>query len=247
MRQIYFLLGVAAAVFIVPQSPAMAHPGLELQRAACDYADATDLFHRSLCRCRRATDYTERLADRLASAAAELREVARRWEDPRRVAIVFDEVYVLHHRLAELVGRGCQRPDPLILSYWDPVECAWERLWRALNGCHEVCPLSSYGRQTTRRPVLPRPHVAMLPPVVAPVPSFMGPNPSFGFSIHWGDRNERNRISNWAQAPFDNLDRRDHDDWDRRDGRGRDGRDRDGRDRDRDGRDVRGPGFPFSR
>lgn len=140
MKTIYVAIGVLAAIFIAPQVPAQAHPGVELRHVAEDYAAAAELFHRSLCRCRRSSDYTERLADKLVCAARDLSDAARCLDDPRRVAVAYDEVYALHTRLSELLGADCAHPDPVIAAYWQPMDIEFERLVCALEGCVTVCP-----------------------------------------------------------------------------------------------------------
>ncbi len=178
MKTIYAALGMMAAIFIVPQGTVQAHPGVELRHVADDYAIAADLFHRSLCRCRRGSDYTERLADKLACAARDLSDAARYLDDPRRVAVAYDEVYALHTRLSELLGPGCSHPDPVVAAYWQPMDIEFERLVCALEGCVTVCPHVVHWPPHHRQPVVASPsrhrqsgvgigiHISARPPVV---------------------------------------------------------------------------------
>lgn len=183
MRSIFLVLCAAAAVFVLPAEKASANNYREILSVSCEYSEAADLFHRSLGRCRRATDYSERLAQRLACAAGDLHTAIRRGEDPRRVAVLYDEVYLLHDRLSELLGSRCSRPDPTVLAFWHPLDAAFDRLVCAIEGCHSVCPLITHRRQVVARP----PVIIGAPLTIQPgfsIPSPFGQDPfgrdSFG-------------------------------------------------------------------
>lgn len=199
MRSIFLILCAATAAFVLPSEKASAGHYADLDGVACEYSDAADLFHRSLGRCRRATDYSERLAQRLACAAGDLHDAIHVGDDPRRVAVLYDEVFVLHDRLSEILGSRCQRPDPIVLAYWRPLDAAFDKLVCAMEGCQTVCVHIS-----NRRPAVVSTPVVVNRPVV--LPPFFGTQvqigPSFGGrDQHPGDRFDRHDFRHPTSAP----------------------------------------------
>lgn len=229
MRSIFLTLCAVTSIFVLPTAKAQAGHFTELATVTCEYADAAELFHRSLCRCRRATDYSERLADRLAHAAGDLRQAVRVGADPRRIAVIYDEVFVLHDRLSELLGSGCSRPDPVVLAYWRPLDQAFENLVCAIEGCQPVCPLITHHRHVNRGPQFGHGHQVGRPAIVVAQPGFGGGFPGVlpgGIDHRNLDPRFGNNFSGGFGSGFDNRD------WNR-------GRDRDLRDR-----DLRGSNHP---
>jgi hypothetical protein len=141
MRSFLLSIGAAAALFVLPTEQASAGHYDSLHGVAHRYADAAELFHHGVARSRRASDYTVRLASRLACAAGDLDVAISRGAEPRRVAQLYDEVYVMHSRFNELIGHRCQRPDRILIAYWRPLDAAFERLVCEIEGCTVVCPL----------------------------------------------------------------------------------------------------------
>lgn len=212
MRSVFLSIFAVAAALVIPASQADANHFREIRAASCEYADAAHLFHRSVARSRRATDYAERLADRLAHAADDLHDAIVRDADPRRVAVLYDEVYVLHDRLSELLGSRCASPDRIVLSYWGPLDDSFERLVCAIEGCGSVCPLI-----TNRRVVVQRPAIIVQPPSFSPgfghgfgagFGPAIGPSfgPSFGSNFGPGFDPRSGRGADFGQRDFGHRD-----------------------------------------
>ncbi|XZE52807.1 hypothetical protein SH139x_004512 [Planctomycetaceae bacterium SH139] len=180
MPKLKIVLTVAAAVAccFVFTSPASAGHIHELRHVVADYEHAVRDFERQLDRCRRGSDYSERIASRLVRAAGDL-ECSLRSRDPRSVAVAYDEVYLLHTRLEELLVDPYGRSDPQLLRYWGPVAASFTELVCAIEGCETVCPLIRHRRQVSVPVVAP--HVGQHP-LLGVAPSFGGHgfgNPGF--------------------------------------------------------------------
>ncbi len=149
MRSGLWVGAILAALFTLPKpTEASANSIARLQCAARDYEAAAQLFHRSLCRCRRADDYTERLAERLACAASELSDAVHHG-DRRYLLRSFDEVAMLHETLDCLLVRDCRRPDPIIVGLWRHQEIVYRRLADAMDAYRPECVMPPL------RPALP--------------------------------------------------------------------------------------------
>lgn len=156
MRSGLWVGAILAALFTIPKpTEASANSIARLQCAARDYEAAAQLFHRSLCRCRRADDYTERLADRLACAARELSDAVHHG-DRRYVLRSFDELSMLHETLDCLLVRECRRPDPIIVGLWRHQEIVYRRLASAMDDYRPECVMPPFRPSPPVFPSVPR-------------------------------------------------------------------------------------------
>lgn len=186
MRSVFFLSAILAAIFTIPKpTEASANSVARLQCAARDYEAAAQLFHRSLSRCRRADDYTERMADRLACAARELSDAVHHG-DWRHVFCVFDEVSILHDTLDRLLVRECRRPDPIIVGLWQHQEIVYRRLLVAMDAYRPECVMPPFRPRIPPIPTVPR--VTISSP--SGIPWFL--------KAQHGDWHGNSRVDEWA-------------------------------------------------
>lgn len=132
-KHLQVFVGMLGAALVLPAPSTQAQSIRIVEQAACDYASAADLFHRSLCRCRRGGAVLEEQADRLVHAAEQLEREVRRGRDPRRVFCAYDEVRALHLDLEDHLITSCHRPDPYLVQLWRPVSHRFSRLSEAIS------------------------------------------------------------------------------------------------------------------
>lgn len=127
-----FLIVLSAA--IVPAAVASANHQTSLDAAACRYHDAVKEFECKVNDVGFVDRYDLRLVHRLVDAACDLHTAARYPDAVDQVLCRWDQVRILHRRVAAAIfARSCYPQHPVLTRCWEEVSCAANELAKAID------------------------------------------------------------------------------------------------------------------